>query len=486
MGHGNQDTYVPAPSKVRESGAFALDDSSDESEDDATSPYTDANRQADLALAADIDDKVQFWVDCIQNTCPGAVILPVASFADSFTTAEVNRRCKIMQERLLRHEEQRVKGIRDRLKELKENYRLNDVAANHLRHLLCPSNRPKLVFGKDAEAVVKVSCTEYCGFEQLTRRVVDIATGRNKFGAETHLFCGHVGARIPRMRLDVREVVRTMRNRFRVVEWGYFTSVLLELGQTSKDDIVDALLFLSSTGELSFFGSSPEMRNSESSRKVSDGEDWPSSELEEEIALSLDTTTISTPMTSDETASTFDDLFPSISQYVFLNPRWLVAAVACVLRHDLDVQIRERRRDAQKGITTPVPRTANCHTDGHINCPVITAEDACLLWRHDHRTNKAAERAMEYSNNESVSPFDFLQTLLTRFGVFVPINLDIDMLLFGGMKCSDFSRDVIGEACVVRAASEENERNSTATFFLPCLLGPAEPGDVWTYKTSDS
>lgn len=488
MGANNKHTFARVHPKRRESGAFALDYSSDEEDENApSSPYTDAHRQADLALAADIDDKVQFWVDCIQNTCPGAVILPVASFADFFSDTERHRRCKIMQDRLLRHEEKRVKGIRDRLKELNEKYRGNDLAANQLRHILCPSNRPKLVFGLNDESVVKVSCTEYYGFGSLTRRIIDIATGRNKFESDHGLFCGHVGARIPRMRLDVRETVRTMRKRFLVIEWGYFIEVLGEKGQTSRDDIIDALLFLSSTGELSFFGSSPltkPVEDSDCQRNCAEGGEW-LSDGGDEAALSLDTATISTRMTSDESSmTTVDDLFPSIAQFVFLNPRWLVAAVACVLRHDLDVQIREKRRDATMGRITPVPRTAVFHRNGHINCPVLSFEDACLLWKHDYITNKAAERAMKYSNNESITPFEFLQTLLTRFGIFVPINLDIDRVLFGGMTPADFSRDVMDELKTVDIGQGNHVTN--AKFFLPCLLGPAEPGDVWTYKTSDA
>ena len=42
-------------------------------------------RRADRALERDIDDKVQFWVDCSQSSAPGAAILPVASFNDHFT-----------------------------------------------------------------------------------------------------------------------------------------------------------------------------------------------------------------------------------------------------------------------------------------------------------------------------------------------------------------------------------------------------------------
>jgi hypothetical protein len=65
---------------------------------------------------------------------------------------------------------------------------------------------------------------------------------------------GTIGARIPRMRLEVRRGVRQMRDRFKVVEWGYFISQLRDIGLTSVVDISDALHFLTNIGELSYFG----------------------------------------------------------------------------------------------------------------------------------------------------------------------------------------------------------------------------------------
>jgi hypothetical protein len=50
----------------------------------------------------------------------------------------------------------------------------------------------------------------------------------------------------------------------------------------------------------------------------------------------------------------------------------------------------------------------------------------CMLWHAKRFTKKAAERAHQYSNDFLVTPFDFLQRLPIRFGVFVPIDLSID------------------------------------------------------------
>jgi GTPase SAR1 family protein len=243
-------------------GAFKLtydsdyDSDSDKSDDNFHSE--EEARRADRALERDIDEKVQFWVDCIQSSAPGAAILPVASFDDLFQEndhQEAKRRCDILKQRLLMHEARRIQGIKDRLKEYVENNRANDEPALRLRKLLGSYTRPKLIFGNDGEdSVVRVSGTKYTGFAELTERINNIATGRDKANFRYPIFRGHVGARIPRMRLEVREAVRRMRDRFKVVEWGYFINELRKNGLTSVEDISDALHFLTNIGELSYFG----------------------------------------------------------------------------------------------------------------------------------------------------------------------------------------------------------------------------------------
>lgn len=262
MGATNKDTHRRKNTSAEESGAFKLsyDSESDEDNDDDGNYFAAEEEavRADRALEHDIDAKVQFWVDCIQSSAPGAAILPVASFADFFAEdggeAEAKRRCNVLKERLLKHEERRIEGIKHRLKEYTDKNRANDQAAVRLRKLLCSYTRPKLIFGED-DSVVRVSGTQYTGFDRLTEKIITIATGKYKGQWRYPIFHGHVGARIPRMRLEVREAVQTMRDRFKVVEWGYFINQLRDRGLTSVEDISDALHFLTNIGELSYFGS---------------------------------------------------------------------------------------------------------------------------------------------------------------------------------------------------------------------------------------
>jgi S1-C subfamily serine protease len=482
----------------------------------------------------DIDDKVQFWVDCIQSSAPGAAILPVASYSDYFDEgmggqAEAIRRCNILKQRLLKHEERRRLGMEERLQEYRAQNPPNESAAARLQKLLCTYTRPKLIFGDDDQnSVVRVSGKKYFGFELLTEKIINIATGRDKAEYTYPIFHGHVGARIPRMRLQVRDAVREMRDRFKVVEWGYFVNRLRDQGLLAVEDISDALHFLTNTGELSYFGpvmQSPPDNPVNNNRDgtideehavsctaqlpvpedaVNDdehkGEQSEDDDNDDDVArLSLDDTSITAPSTADGSLTTVDDFMSTgLSHFVFLNPRWLVAAVACILRHDLDREIKETRRTVSIGGDRLLSRTASFF-DAQLNCPVITADDAQLLWGANRITKKAAERAERFSNDLTMTPFEFLQRLLIRFGVFVPIDLTIEKATFGGKDYQLVAGTEIevqdnlepatpGEIMLYNASKTSNEQDSLKAehFFLPSLLGPWDHTDAWTYKNTDS
>ena len=266
MGATNPATRMRKTDHENNKGAFSLTYDSDEEsedEDDVMFSAEEEARRADRALERDIDEKVQFWVDCIQSSAPGAAILPVASFDDYFDgSQEAKRRCDILKQRLLKHEARRIQGIKNRLSEYYDLNRAHDEGAQRLRKLLSPFTRPKLIFGNDGQNnVVRVSGTRYTGFATLTQRIIDIATGRDKCNMRYPIFRGHVGARIPRMRLEVREAVRQMRDRFKVVEWNYFLTQLSDNGLTNVEDISDALHFLANIGELSYFGAAIDEAN---------------------------------------------------------------------------------------------------------------------------------------------------------------------------------------------------------------------------------
>jgi len=520
LGITNNETHKRRRRSEVSQGAFKLSyDSSDDEEEEED----DEAKRADRALERDIDEKVQFWVECIQSSAPGAAILPVASFDDYFDEEigwgkdEANRRCAVMRDRLIKHEDKRVQGLRDRLEAYERDHRANSEAALRLRKLLCPFCRPKLVFGSDG-GVVRVSGAKYTGFDRLSEKLVNIATGRDHAGWEYPIFRGHVGARIPRMRLEVRDVVREMRDKFKVVEWNYFIRVLREKGLHNVEDVSDALHFLTNIGELSYFGDVIKGFGSSRRGRGSDGDDADDNGVIKcpdpggRRALSIDDEDYedddafvypldrlasdqvaeeerSVSATASMSTSSLESLASGLSQFIFLNPRWLVAAVACILRHDLNREINETRRVFNKKKLVSWDSSTLNGEDfsgaAHLNCPVVTAEDACLLWQAKKIINKAAERALQYSNNMTMSPFDFLQRLLIRFRVFVPIDLDIEKAVLGGREFGPRGEAIEvdeGSTHELNAMTEDDAR----FFFLPSLLGPGEPGEVWSYKNSDS
>ena len=511
MGATNPETRKKQKTPA-DTGAFSLSyDASDEEDEEDDFAAEEEARRADRALERDIDEKVQFWVDCIQSSAPGAAIIPVASFSDYFGRdgeVEAKRRCSMLKHRLLRHEERRIQGLKSRLQEYISQNRADDPAAIRLRKLLCSYTRPKLIFGDtDEDAVVRVSGTQYTGFDVLTERLISIATGRYKGQQRYPIFHGHVGARIPRMRLEVREEVRQMRDKFKVVEWGHFINKLRDRNLTNIEDISDALHFLTNTGELSYFGGvmagsrssppppassscSPDDRNPcglPQAAQTSDDEEIDQDVDDDRAVLSMDDTSITAPLTEDGSLTTLEDFMSNgLSQFVFLNPRWLVAAVACILRHDLDREIKETRRQMASGGNREMSRGSSFY-EAQLNCPVITADDACLLWQAKKITKVAAKKAQEYSNNMTVTPFEFLQLLLIRFGVFVPIDLSIEKAFLGGKEYAKLDDPVDTKPHEVTIVENvEDEETKSKFFFLPSLLGPCEPSDAWTYKTSDS
>ncbi len=261
MGVSNPDTTQTRTSfneEEKKMNAFKLTYDSSDDEDEDFFDSEQQTRRARRALEMDVDTKLQFWIDCIQMTTPGAAILPIASCDDYFdgNSEEAILRCQIMKERLRSHEERRVKSMQQRLKECDSKLGVDSEQSLRLRRLLSSYNRPKIIFGDGPDSVVRVSSTHYTGFSTLASRIINIATGQERGGWKYPIFHGHVGVRIPRMRLEVRDVVRSMRDRFKVVEWNFFLAELEKkgIGADQAADVSDALLFLQNIGELSYFG----------------------------------------------------------------------------------------------------------------------------------------------------------------------------------------------------------------------------------------
>jgi len=447
MGAKN-DEILPVEKVVNEDGDHEYDLSSDEESIESN------HDKAIVYLERDIDDKVQFWINCIQNCAPGAAILVVATHDDLLEEYEARRRCKVMKERVLQFEERRIKGLEARQKELIENKSAHSNIAHRIEERL--SSRPKILFGESDDGVVRVSGKDNTGFNELAEKVVNIATGREKFEmCQNPIFQGHVGARIPRMRYLIQKVVQEMRGPFKVVVGSHLMDKLNERGIVCvEDDVIDALYFLADIGEISYFGDISDIYTEDES-------------ILSPTTMYTEDESILSPTTSLIKKSAFH------SQYIFLNPRWLMSAISCILRHDLDEKLKKLIEMGK------LSRTEVYGVVGQHQFPGITAKAANMLWKERGSTKNAEGRILEYagSNRPTKGLFEFLQELFIQFKIFVPIDLNTDIEFHAkGFKLELPKADLI--------------RDSTkhCFFFLPSLLGQDEPidGAMWEYKNNET
>eukprot|EP00555_Chaetoceros_dichaeta_P012218 CAMPEP_0198264196 /NCGR_PEP_ID=MMETSP1447-20131203/14938_1 /TAXON_ID=420782 /ORGANISM="Chaetoceros dichaeta, Strain CCMP1751" /LENGTH=1385 /DNA_ID=CAMNT_0043953057 /DNA_START=109 /DNA_END=4263 /DNA_ORIENTATION=+ len=423
---------------------LSSDDDSIESDQDKAIAY----------LERDIDDKVQFWINCIQNCAPGAVILVVATHDDLLEENEARRRCKVMEERVLQFEERRIRGLEARQKELIENKAAHSNIAHRIEERL--SNRPKILFGGADDGVVRVSGKDNTGFNELAEKVVNIATGREKFeNCQNPIFQGHVGARIPRIRYSIQKIVQEMRGPFKVIVGSHLMDKLDERGiKCIEDDVIDALYFLADIGEISYFGDICNKKGNCLSKH------WdPDIYTEDESNLA--------PRASMINKSAFH------YQYIFLNPRWLMSAISSIVRHDLNDQLDKVIRKGK------LSRAEIYGVVGQHQFPGITAKAANLLWKEKASTKNAEGRILEYTGSDrpTTGLFEFLQELFIQFKIFVPIDLNKNIEFHAkGLKLELPKADLICDP------------TKRSFFFLPSLLGEGEPidGAMWEYKNNES
>ncbi len=521
MGYENSAIQKVVEPDEDNEGEFQWIDSDEEVENEQNR----RNEQvAEKALDDDIDSKVQYWIDCVRASVPGAAILFVASHADHFDDGnlggivEARRRCQRMKDRILRREERRVNSLRKRLLKLESDHRADSPAAQRIRALLSPYRLPKLIFQNDGgpDAVLRISGTADRGFGALRERIINLATGRETECAEFRrilsiatgreasaeayihpLFRGHVGSIIPPERLAIRALVREKRAKFQLLEWPLFVQMAEEeLGYRPSDsDLNDSLRFLSRIGEICFFGEIDALddRPHVAAPRVDDSDIFYDSSDEEEPDEDCDYTQakfdIHFPSASDDNGSTTGSsiadlsLQPKIlglrpeclSQFIFLNPRWLVLALKLVMRHDLSQHLNDVRSGRASSSKWAAYGRADSFFNASIRCPILRDSDARLLWASNTKLLKSASRAVQGSSESPIDVFAFLEKLLVYFGVFVPIDL-----INPNVELSNelYSRPLV-----------HNNNPSSVFYFLPSQLKPRERPrreiDEDTFKTTD-
>ena len=78
----------------------------------------------------------------------------------------------------------------------------------------------------------------------------------------------------------------------------------------------------------------------------------------------------------------------TLSQYIFLNPRWLVLAINCILQHNLMSTLEKLHRNMENTGNRLYHKKESSGQFDDVENPVITYEDVCLLWQNKKKIIK--------------------------------------------------------------------------------------------------
>mmetsp|Transcript_31511 Transcript_31511/g.47636 ORF Transcript_31511/g.47636 Transcript_31511/m.47636 type:complete len:1196 (-) Transcript_31511:735-4322(-) len=317
------------------------------------------SRAADQALESDIQDNVLNWLDPI--VCCGSAVLPVVTLSPEIESSEVHRRCRMLQVNLMNHPVFEGPGA------------------------------ARLIFGNN-DSILRVNLESGEGIPELQEMV-------HAIGKEDVF--PHISSNVNQSVVEVNQTIRRLKRDHKVILLDHLMSEMES--STKVEDVQDALHFLSSIGEVLYYGNS-----------------------------------------TDEI----------LSRYVILSRKWLVSALACILRPNLQRELRETRRFMN--LQCVYSGEAFCESDvvetllhgTNSNCPIISAKDSAMLWQARAFMRDAAGAKMNEASNKM---YHFLERLLVHTGIFLPLTVSAE-----------------------------------PTYFVPSLLDSAIPDTIWTYKTSDS
>ena len=158
----------------------------------------------------------------------------------------------------------------------------------------------------------------------------------------------------------------------------------------------------------------------------------------------------------------FGDSDLVLKDHVILSRKWLVGALSCILRNDLQREVSDARdflrwQAFYSDQQFPESHVTQTFTGNNSSCPILSHQDTQILWQSTNFMMEAVDQFSQRSENLTTmsAMFDFLQHLLEDTGVFLPLEID------------QFS-------------------STDKIYFVPSLLPQASSRDVWTYKCSES
>ncbi|GKY97812.1 hypothetical protein MPSEU_000739300 [Mayamaea pseudoterrestris] len=264
------------------------------------------------------------------------------------------------------------------------------------------ADAPKLLTGE--EDVLCVRYSDGQGIEQLREMIYAIATDKTQSVFE------HVGTPVPAGTAQVYDMIRRLKQDHKLILVDHL------FGEVDKfldfDGLVRILEFLDSIGEILYY-------------------------------------------------STGDEV---LSRYVILSRKWLVSALSCILRNDLNRELEETRRfmnmqclySSHKFQENDIVKMLASGTTS--SCPLLSDSDANMLWQSMSFMREAADHYSQLDENSTTAPsmFYFLERLLVHSGIFVPLGIN-------------------------QASLDKSE-----VFFVPSILAQVDARDIWSFKSSDS
>jgi hypothetical protein len=213
------------------------DSDTDSIDDDSVDELEQVERLEKLkskrnVIDRDINENVLYWLDVIAElNFPGCVIMPVAVHSGLLDAEEAKERCEMLKERLEDH-----------------------------RKCYPSSSVPKVAYGsKDAVPIVPLredSMVADGGIDDLRRAILDVSSIDNVTKASA--FRHHFKPMSP-MILSVQDAISVFRSKDRKVV--RFDDIFLEISKRppivddfSKDLVRQAISFISSTGDILYFG----------------------------------------------------------------------------------------------------------------------------------------------------------------------------------------------------------------------------------------
>lgn len=209
--------------------------SPDESYESDNDCYEEAimNEKRDQQIERDIDEQVMYWIEILSKSrLSNCSILPVVTIKDALSEEEVNRRCSILMQRLVKIELDRKQG----------------------------SDAPQLVFDSEGN-IPKLSSVSDNGVLELQRCLLDIANCEHDNTQPA--FKHHFESKLCAVTVHVKEIL----NEYRVDEYGNDVNIissqelLVKLTENPPDVenfcqqlIHDALNFLTSIGSIMYYG----------------------------------------------------------------------------------------------------------------------------------------------------------------------------------------------------------------------------------------